>query len=102
MRDDDLPTLDRVFEHGVRLGIAVLLARYDEISFRRFKELLQQTDGSLGAQLRKLEDTGYVSVRKEFRDRRPVTWYALSAKGRKALRAHLDALQTLIRSAGRS
>ena len=102
MRDDELPALDRVFEHGVRLGIAVLLARYDEVSFSRFKELLQQTDGSLGAQLRKLEDTGYLSVRKEFRDRRPVTWYALSAKGRKALRVHLDALQTLIRTAGHS
>ena len=100
-RDEELPRLDKLLEHGVRLGIAVLLARYDEISFSRFKALLGETDGSLGAQLRKLGDAGYLTERKEFRDRRPVTWYALAPRGRKALAAHLDALRRLIRTAGR-
>ena len=101
MSDGGLQDLDKVLEHRVRLGIAVLLARYDEISFSRFKELLQETDGSLGAQLRKLEDEGYVSARKEFRNRRPATWYALTSQGRKALRSHLAALRQLIRTAER-
>ena len=100
MGDDPLPVLDRLLEHGVRLAICVLLARHEEMSFRRFKELLGETDGSLGAQLRKLEDAGYLAVRKEFENRRPVTWYALTARGRKAVRAHLDALQSLIHAAG--
>ena len=98
-RDEEFQTLDRLLEHGVRLGICVLLSRYDEISFSRFKELLRETDGSLGAQLRKLEDAGYLTARKEFRERKPVTWYALTAPGRKALAKHLDALRHLIRTA---
>src|SRR5262249_479130 len=97
--NDGLEGFDRVLEHRVRLGIAVLLARYDRISFSRFKKLLGETDGSLGAQLRKLEEEGYLAVRKEFRERKPASWYALTSLGRKALRSHLDALRQLIRTA---
>jgi DNA-binding PadR family transcriptional regulator len=43
-----------------------------------------------------------VAVRKEFQDRRPVTWYALTAKGRRALSQHLDGLQRLIEEARRT
>ena len=100
MGDEPLPVLDRLLGHGVRLAICVLLARHEEVSFRRFKELLGETDGSLGTQLRTLEDAGYLAVRKEFDNRRPVTWYALSPRGRRAVRAHLDALQSLIHAAG--
>ena len=96
---EELPDLDRLLEHGARLGIAVLLARYDEMSFSRFKEVLRETDGNLGAQLRKLEDAGYLTARKEFQKRKPVTWYGLTALGRKALARHLDALRHLIRTA---
>lgn len=92
---------DRLLEHRVRLAICVLLSRQDAISFSRFKELLSETDGNLGAQLRALEDAGYVGARKEFRDRKPVTWYSLRPKGRKALITHVEALQDLFRTVGR-
>jgi DNA-binding PadR family transcriptional regulator len=54
------------------------------------------TDGNLGAQLRKLEDAGYVALRRDFQDRKPVTWYALTDLGKGALEAHLKALRELI------
>ncbi|HVF63973.1 MAG TPA: transcriptional regulator [Casimicrobiaceae bacterium] len=88
--------LDAALEHRVRLVIAVLLARHGEISFSRFKEQLELTDGNLGAQLRRLEDEGYVALRRTFADRKPVTWYRLSAGGRKALDRHLRSLRELI------
>lgn len=94
-----LDGLDAAFEHRARLAIAVLLARHGEISFAAFKQQLQLTDGSLGAQLRRLEDDGYVVLRRDFVDRRPVTWYALTKPGRKALNAHLRALRALIGAA---
>lgn len=37
------------------------LARYGEISFPRFKEQLKLTDDNLDAQLRRLEDEGYIA-----------------------------------------
>ena len=91
-----LARLDKTLEHRVRLAIAVLLSSNDELSFRRLKELLRETDGSLGAHLRKLEDIGYLSVRKVFLDRKPVSWYSLTRKGRQALAAHTDVLERII------
>jgi DNA-binding MarR family transcriptional regulator len=86
---------DKVLEHRTRLAITVLLSRHDEISFRRFKDLLKESDGNLGAQLKKLEDNDYVSVRKEFVDRKPVTWYLLTKTGKAALKKHIVALEKM-------
>ena len=70
-----------------------------EISFARFKQQLELTDGNLGAQLRKLEDAGCIALRRDFVDRKPVTWYALTKPGRLALNRHLRALQSIISEA---
>lgn len=95
-----LDGFDPALEHRTRLAIAVLLARHGEISFSRFKQQLDLTDGNLGAQLRKLEDAGYLALRRDFVERRPVTWYALTPAGRKALDRHMRALQAVIAVAG--
>jgi DNA-binding MarR family transcriptional regulator len=94
-----LSRLDAVLQHRSRLGACVLLSTADALSFSRLRELLDETDGNLGAQLRKLEEAGYVSVRKEFVDRRPVSWYSLSPAGGRALRGHLAALESVIKAA---
>ena len=91
-----LDAQDPAFEHRARLAIAVLLARHGEISFARFKQELALTDGNLGAQLRRLEDDGYLVLRRDFVERKPVTWYALNREGRKALDRHLAALRAVI------
>ena len=95
-----LDGLDPVLEHRSRLAIGVLLARHGEITFSRFKEQLELTDGNLGAQLRKLEDAAYLKLRRDFVERRPVTWYSLTPAGRKALDRHMRALQAMIAVAG--
>jgi len=88
--------LNKLFEHRTRLTICALLSRYDRIAFSRFNQLIKETDGNLGAQLRKLEDAGFVKTKKEFAERRPITWYSITAKGSKALDAHIAALSALL------
>ena len=97
----EIESLDRVLEHRVRLAVCVLLTRYDRLSFSRLKDLTAETDGNLGANLRKLEDEGYIEVKKEFVDRKPISWYAITPKGRRTLRAHLDILGRLIAQTGK-
>jgi DNA-binding MarR family transcriptional regulator len=94
-----LDQLDPLLQHRSRLGALALLASADALTFSRLKVLLEETDGNLGAQLRKLEDAGYLSAKKEFVDRKPTTWYALTPVGRKALKAHLKAVESLLKSA---
>jgi len=96
---DGLDRLDPLLQHRSRLGALVLLSSVDAMNFARLKSLLDETDGNLGAQLRKLEEADYVQVRKEFADRKPVSWYALTSKGRSALKSHLRAMEAVIKSA---
>jgi DNA-binding MarR family transcriptional regulator len=93
---EGLRSLSKLLGHRTRLGICVLLARNDALSFSRLKELVEETDGNLGAHLRKLEDEGFLSVRKEFRARKPVTWYTLTEHGRRCLNEHISALEMLL------
>lgn len=93
---ESLKRLDPLLQNRTRLGACVLLADAESLSFSRLKELLEETDGNLGASLRKLEDAGYVSVRKEFVERKPVSWYALTKPGSAAVKGHLKALEALI------
>ena len=94
-----LAQLDPLLQHRTRLGACVLLRGADAMTFARLKTLLDETDGNLGANLRKLEEAAYLSVRKEFVDRKPTSWYALTSQGAKALRSHLAAMETIISSA---
>lgn len=93
---DGLGDLDRLLDHRIRLAVSVLLARHRLMNFRRLKDLLGETDGSLGAHLRKLEDAGYVSADKKFEARKPITWYSLTRAGKKAVQRHVRGLQDLI------
>jgi DNA-binding MarR family transcriptional regulator len=93
-----LEGLDPLLQHKSRLGAMVLLSGAD-LSFTRLKSLLDETDGNLGAQLRKLEEAGYVSVKKEFVDRKPVSWYSLTTPGSRALKSHLKAMEDIIKLA---
>ena len=56
------------------------------------------TDRNLASHLGALEEARYVLVRKRFVGRRPNTSYKASASGSQAFRAHLSALEELIRN----
>ena len=99
-RLEGLGALRGLLEHRVRLAVCVLLSEHDAMSFSRLKQVLEETDGSLGTHLRKLEDGGYLAVEKSYRDRRPVTWYALTDKGRSSLREHVAHRARLIERVG--
>ncbi|MEM7646181.1 MAG: transcriptional regulator [Pseudomonadota bacterium] len=88
--------LHKIFEHRSRLATCVLLSKNQKLSFRRLKDLLSETDGNLGAQLKKLESANMISVEKEFVERKPITWYSITREGKKALKVHLKALEKLM------
>ncbi|MCY4579945.1 MAG: transcriptional regulator [Chloroflexi bacterium] len=94
--DEELAALNGLLEHRVRLAVCVLLSSHDALTFTRLKQALGETDGSLGAHMRKLEDAEFVAVEKTFQGRRPVTWYSLTALGRTRLKRQIDGLTQLI------
>lgn len=84
----------------VRLGVISVLMSRKVATFSDLKELLALTQGNLGIHLQKLEDAGYVLLKKEFVGRRPQTSARISAKGRKAFLAHVEVLRRIAEGEG--
>jgi DNA-binding MarR family transcriptional regulator len=91
--------LDPVIHAQARLRVTVALAALsaeDQITFPRLQQLLDMTAGNLSTHLRKLEDTGYVQITKAHRRRTPVTYVALTERGRRAFTDYTTALRELL------
>ena len=90
---------DEVIHQSLRLKIMATLnalPRSEKIEFSRLKALLKATDGNLGAHIGTLENAGYITVEKDFADRKPRTRVSLTAAGRKAFAGHVAYLRELI------
>ena len=92
----DIGGIDEVIHGRLRLGVMAYLTNAEVADFNELKALLEVTQGNLSVQLRKLEDAGYVTIEKGFLGRKPRTQIRITAAGRKAFAAYLDALGKLI------
>ena len=61
-------------------------------------DLLDVTDGNLGAHLRKLEEAEYITVNKVFVERKPRTYVSATPDGRQVFREHVAALEAILKS----
>lgn len=86
----------RLVNERVRLGILSALAVSPHMSFGELKQTLGVTDGNLSVHARKLEEAAFISCEKSFKDRRPLTEYTLTAKGRTAFERYLGHMEALI------
>jgi DNA-binding HxlR family transcriptional regulator len=92
----ELPELNPVIHGKLRLALLSLLVGVEEAEFTWLRAKTGSTDGNLGAQLQKLEDAGYVKVKKRFVDRKPQTLYRMTETGRVALAEYVRALKELL------
>ena len=93
-----LDHINKDFESRARLGIMSVLMVAESVDFSALKETLQLTDGNLASHLRALEEAAYLQVDKQFIGRKPNTRYQATKQGATAFKAHLDALEHLIRT----
>jgi DNA-binding MarR family transcriptional regulator len=96
--NNPIDNLNKSFESRVRLGIMSALVVNDEISFNELKELLNITDGNLASHMKALEENGYIKVSKGFVGRKTNTTYRITKSGDNAFKAHIAALEKMIRS----
>jgi DNA-binding MarR family transcriptional regulator len=96
MDDFDVSGIDEVIHGRLRLGVMAFLTSVETADFTTIRDKLKTTDGNLSVHLRKLEEAGYVAVKKTFVGRKPQTVASLTARGRRAFKAYLDALSAII------
>lgn len=92
----ELPELNPVIHGKLRLALLSLLAGVEQAEFTWLRTKTGSTDGNLGAQLMKLEETGYVAVEKKFVQRKPQSIYRITNSGRDALSEYVQALKQLL------
>ena len=91
-------TLNKAFDHRVRLGVMAVLLANESVSFNDLKEVLDLTDGNLASHVAALEKAEYVLVSKQFIGKKPNTTYTATAAGKAAFQQHLAALEKLLRA----
>ena len=96
----DYQRLDDVIHSRIRLAVMSILATVESAEFTYLRERTGATDGNLGAHVKKLEDAGYVTVDKQFVDRKPITRYALTAEGREAFGRYVQRLEAMLSGNG--
>lgn len=96
MKEFNYQQLDDIIHSRIRLAIISVLIAVDEAEFKFLKEKVKTTDGNLSVHLKKLDEAGYIFVRKEFINKKPVTSYRLSKKGQEAFQMYVERLEKLI------
>ncbi len=92
--------LNEIIHQPIRLRIMATLVRVGpemQISFNYLKDMLDVTDGNLGAHLRKLEEAGYIEICKTFVNKKPQTYIEATSRGKCAFQDHLAALEEILR-----
>jgi DNA-binding MarR family transcriptional regulator len=97
MSTSDPYDFDPVLLSRARLAIMSALVTLREAEFMDLKDTLGLTQGNLSIHGGKLEQAGYIRVRKEFVDRKPRTTFCITAEGRRALVDHVKRLQNVIK-----
>lgn len=96
MPPEKFAQLDPVIHSRIRLAVLSLLISVREASFNYLKETIGTTDGNLSASLSKLEEAGYISIKKSFKGKKPLTTCSIREKGRTAFSKYMKALETYI------
>ncbi len=92
----DIIALERLVHEPSRLAILTILSGVKEADFTFLLRISGLTRGNLSVHLSKLEEAGYVNVKKRFINKMPNTVYNLTKEGRKAFTDYLKNMEGII------
>lgn len=85
--------LDPLLHSQLRLAIVSLLVSEEKTTFSQIKEVTKATSGNISVQIQKLEQAGYITVQKSFKDNYPNTELQLTPKGLQVFEEYVMALK---------
>ena len=91
----EMNNIPEMFQSKLRLMIISALIR-QPLSFSALRQLTGATDGNLSVQISKLSEAGYITVRKEFASKKPLTTCELTSLGRDSFRQYVELLNSIL------
>ncbi len=99
MNPEELFTqFDNVFFEKTRLSIMTVLYKEEMASFNRLKKIMGGSDGAIYTHLQKLQDSEYITQKKEIIGSKVQTFYSLTSSGRKLFKKYLAFMEEMITS----
>ena len=98
MDDFDYQKIDDVISSRIRTAIMAVLVSVEEAEFTFIRDKINATDGNLSVHLKKLEDNKYITVTKKFVERKPLSLYKITERGRKAFEDYIRYLESVIKN----
>lgn len=89
--------LDKIIHEPARLQLMAQLYVVEEADFIFLMRQTGLTWGNLSSHMSKLEDAGYIEVRKEFQDKKPRTILRMTTVGREAFDQYRAALDEVLK-----
>ncbi|MCF7842013.1 MAG: transcriptional regulator [Candidatus Marinimicrobia bacterium] len=103
MSDPIVPQdMDKLIHEPARLAIMTQLYVVESADFIFVMQRTGLTWGNLSSHLAKLENAGYVSVEKQFVDKKPHTLLQLTPRGRTAFEAYRRQMEAMLASLPKS
>jgi DNA-binding transcriptional ArsR family regulator len=88
--------LDPILHSQLRLAIMSVLVSVDSAEFNHLLEKTGASKGNLSVQINKLNEAGYIDVKKSFRNNYPLTTCKITPKGVEAFERYVKALRTYL------
>lgn len=88
--------IDRLIHEPARFSIMANLYVVKEADFLFLSRRIGLTKGNLSAHMRKLEEGGYIEVRKGFMGRKPHTVLAITEKGQEAFKNYVSDIKNAL------
>jgi len=91
-----LADIDQVIHASARLMVLTYLYVVESADFVFLKNMTGLTWGNLSTHLTKLEESGYIAIKKEFKGKKPHTIINLTEQGRNAFREYKKSIQQIL------
>jgi DNA-binding MarR family transcriptional regulator len=88
--------LDPLLHSQLRLAIISILVTSEKADFTYIKEETKATGGNISIQIKKLQDAGYIEVKKTFKNNYPNTMLSITKKGIAAFETYVNNLKKYI------
>jgi DNA-binding MarR family transcriptional regulator len=88
--------LDPILHSQLRLSIVSILMTVEEANFTFIQETTKAAAGNISIQIKKLQDAGYIQVKKTFKNNYPNTTVSITKKGIEAFENYVTDLKKYI------
>jgi predicted transcriptional regulator len=88
--------LDPLLHSQLRLAIISILITSEKVEFTHIKDETRAAAGNISIQIKKLQEAGYISVEKTYKNNYPLTMLSITDKGVKAFESYVNDLKKYI------